>query len=381
MDKRFAYVSTNIKDKGEMNSIRKAFNRLNYIPYINFTDKIIDDIVPEQIKNCDCFVLVISNIDKDDNIDLMKYEYEQAVKYKKEIFIYLKDGTDDDNDFIRSVSRKGNVVNRWENQNELSSEIYIKLKELQKTNKSNNAKGRRTRITLYILSVFLVYFVILIILALLDIRPIKNTDGAILLLVTVIIFVIEFVTSIFTNRKNEPDSEYRNYLINKLQDTQDGNIYTEYTLRSTRNADNSNIERNRDIIALMLKNNDESTEYFSISKEQARASFVMSIVACSVGIVILAGSVFFAFFAKEAEASIISLIGGVVTELIAGTVFWVHNKSAIQLNRYYNALHESEKFLSTISLVDRLSPDKRDEIYIEIIRKQLLNDKNVIKED
>ena len=65
---------------------------------------------------------------------------------------------------------------------------------------------------------------------------------------------------------------------------------------------------------------------------------------------------------------------GSISELISGTVFWVHNKSALQLNHYYDALHENEKFLSAVNIADKLSPEKKEEVLIEIIHKQIGNE-------
>lgn len=74
---------------------------------------------------------------------------------------------------------------------------------------------------------------------------------------------------------------------------------------------------------------------------------------------------------KNVSVSVISLISGSISELISGTVFWVHNKSALQLNHYYDALHENEKFLSAVNTADKLSDEKREEILMEIIYKQI----------
>lgn len=46
-------------------------------------------------------------------------------------------------------------------------------------------------------------------------------------------------------------------------------------------------------------------------------------------------------------------------------------KSAEQLNRYYDALHENERFLSVLHIVTLISPDQKDEIYIGIIKSEL----------
>lgn len=121
----------------------------------------------------------------------------------------------------------------------------------------------------------------------------------------------------------------------------------------------------------MLKNHIEIKEYFSISKNQSKFSFYFSIVSSVVGIIVViiaaAGIVIF----KSLGISIIAALSGAITEIISGIVLWIHNKSALQLNYYYDSLHENEKFLSTVNIADKLSEEKKEDMYIEIIRKQI----------
>ncbi len=137
----------------------------------------------------------------------------------------------------------------------------------------------------------------------------------------------------------------------------------------------------KDIIALMLKNNDETMEYFQISKTQAKSSFWFSIVACIVGIAMISISLYGVFKMKDTQFAIIGIVGGAITELIAGTVLVIHNKSALQLNYYYDALHENEKFLSAINLADKLDDDTKRDMYIDIIRAQIQSAKDYKKEE
>lgn len=150
------------------------------------------------------------------------------------------------------------------------------------------------------------------------------------------------------------------------------------------------IRDKKDIIALMLKNNDEINEYFKISKKQAKLSFNFSIFACVLGFVMLGAAVYGIFGIENAQIAIIGTISGAITEVIAGTVLIIHNKSALQLNHYYDALHQNEKFLSAVNMADKLSNENREEMYIEIIRKQIevsagdmsnKNTKTITKED
>lgn len=136
----------------------------------------------------------------------------------------------------------------------------------------------------------------------------------------------------------------------------------------------------KDILAQMLDNNDEIKEYFKISKKQAKLSFWISVIACAVGMFMLGLAIYGAIVVNDFKIAIIGTISGAITEVISGTVLWVHNKSALQLNHYYDALHQNEKFLSAINMADKLSEARREEMYIEIIRKQteirLSNDTN-----
>ncbi|MDE6853268.1 MAG: hypothetical protein K2J67_12445 [Lachnospiraceae bacterium] len=121
----------------------------------------------------------------------------------------------------------------------------------------------------------------------------------------------------------------------------------------------------------MLKNNGEITKYFKISKEQAKLSFLFTIIYCVIGIVMIGLSIYGFFTMKDTQFGIIGIVGGAITELIAGTVLVIHNKSALQLNYYYDALHENEKTLSAIDLADKLPEDQMVKMYIEIIRAQI----------
>lgn len=69
--------------------------------------------------------------------------------------------------------------------------------------------------------------------------------------------------------------------------------------------------------------------------------------------------------------SLIPVIGGTVVEVIAGTSLIVYKKSLEQLNQYYESLHNNERYLSLVNLVDKLSDDRKDETYISIINSQL----------
>lgn len=179
------------------------------------------------------------------------------------------------------------------------------------------------------------------------------------LLILIMLPFITFVVGIYCaglliEVETKTTSVYRTYLVDKLATESD-----------------KKEERNKDVIALMLKNNDEIAEYFRISKSHVKISFWISAISCIVGVFALMTGVYGILLLKDTTVSLIGLISGAVSEVISGTVFWVHNKSALQLNRYYDSLHENERFLSSITLVEKLSIEKKDDAYLEIIRKQI----------
>ena len=102
----------------------------------------------------------------------------------------------------------------------------------------------------------------------------------------------------------------------------------------------------KDVLELMLANNKEIAEYFEISKKQEKTSYMISVGCAIIGVVMLIVSIGVVFLNERIEITIITAISGATTELVSGIVLWIHNKSAMQLNFYYNSLHENEKFLS-----------------------------------
>lgn len=164
--------------------------------------------------------------------------------------------------------------------------------------------------------------------------------------------------------------------INYLKENEVRDYLSKEILQEVKTENNKeNLNSQRDIQALMLKNYDEAREYYKISKSQSRWSFRISSLACISGIIILGITIYFVIYLKKPDIAVIGIISGAIVELIAGTIFWLHNKSALQLNHYYDALHENEKVLLAINLTNTLSPEERENMCKEIIRTQIYKQK------
>lgn len=224
-----------------------------------------------------------------------------------------------------------------------------------------------------------------------------------IMLITSILLFFSFSVLVYLKGKIKASNQYRNYLLDKMEqninsikiDTSDSKFnmdhyFVDGLLEESDNDDGNNYRRrasrkggarntahinksdsNTDIFALMLKNNDEINEYFKISKSQAKVSFYFSIFACILGFIMLGFAVYGVFQIENMQIAIVGTVSGAITEVIAGTVLIIHNKSALQLNHYYDALHQDERFLSAVSMAQQLSDENREDMYMEIIRKQI----------
>ncbi len=171
------------------------------------------------------------------------------------------------------------------------------------------------------------------------------------------------------SKTNNHENKYENYLLNKIDSKQESNKSQREEVKINKDVRES--EPDTDIFAEMLKNYNETREYFKISKFQSKTSFFVSVFSAIAGFIILAVAIYGIINNEHLEVSIIAAISGAITEIASVVVLGIHNKSALQLNYYYDALHENEKLLSAINMADKLNADKREEMYMEIIRKQI----------
>ena len=137
---------------------------------------------------------------------------------------------------------------------------------------------------------------------------------------------------------------------------------------------NKQEEKNTDILELMLENMKEIRDYYVISKRQAKNAFSLAISMCILGFIFIAISIILSAILNLSFAiSLIPAVAGAIAEVIAGTSLIVYKTSLEQLNNYYESLHNNERFLSLVNLVNKISENKQDEVYTNIINVELQN--------
>ena len=138
-----------------------------------------------------------------------------------------------------------------------------------------------------------------------------------------------------------------------------------------------------DALGRMMINLEDIKEFYTWSQKQAKASFILAVAMCIFGFILMIGAVMLpVVFRLSFEMSIIPAIGGVITELIAGTALVVYRNSLSQLNHYHKALHEDERFLSGVNLLGKFSTvEAQDDMLREIIRSEIQMNLAVIHEN
>ena len=127
-----------------------------------------------------------------------------------------------------------------------------------------------------------------------------------------------------------------------------------------------------DALGRMMINLEDIKEFYTWSQQQAKASFALAVAMCIFGFVLMIVAIILPVFRLDFQLSILPAIGGVITELIAGTALVVYRNSLSQLNHYHKALHEDERFLSSVNLIGKFSTvDIQDDMLREIIRSEI----------
>lgn len=130
----------------------------------------------------------------------------------------------------------------------------------------------------------------------------------------------------------------------------------------------------KDALELIKVNLANINEYYIWSQKQAKSAFNAAIATCSVGFLLVVAAVLIPVVKQDFNSTIsfISFLGGAITEVIGGTIFFVYRKSLTQLNYYHKALHEDQRFLSSVNLIKKFHDENMgDEMLKEIIQSAI----------
>ena len=126
----------------------------------------------------------------------------------------------------------------------------------------------------------------------------------------------------------------------------------------------------------MQLNLESMKEFYTWTQTQAIMAFVLAVLMCIAGIVLICVAVWLS--KSGSDLNIISIIGGVTTELIAGTALIVYRRSVLQLNHYHKALQQDQRILLGIEQLnnfdnsDKANSDKTSNILKDEMRKAII---------
>lgn len=138
-----------------------------------------------------------------------------------------------------------------------------------------------------------------------------------------------------------------------------------------------------DALGRMMINLEDIKEFYTWSQKQAKAAFVLAVCMCIVGFLLMVTAVLLpAISSLSFEMALIPAAGGAIAELVAGTALVVYKNSLAQLNHYHKALHEDERFLSSVNLLGKFStPEAQDDMLREIIRSEIEMNLSEVREE
>jgi len=148
-----------------------------------------------------------------------------------------------------------------------------------------------------------------------------------------------------------------------------------------KDAIDSTFEENKvseNVLDLMVKNVAELRGYYVLSKQQANKSFASALLICFLGFFVFILGIFINYFSDQ-NIIIFTTIAGSVVEIISGLFFWLYKNTLSQLNIYHERLGTSEKYLTAIQLIDKMSQEKRDDAYKFLIESMLANYSSVLE--
>lgn len=254
--------------------------------------------------------------------------------------------------------------------------LYYRKKYSHKTNERTHSRS----VTMIILTVATEAFAMFYIIVLLkfgefnsynkmfEFDYITAVEGIIALLATLIVF-INFLLLI--KRKHREDDE-------ETRESYSQRVKTAIVPKVVNNEQRTTLDSEEktpdvDALGLMMLNLEDINEFYIWSQKQAKASFVFAVITCIVGLaLIVVATVLYMIAKSNFQGSLILAIGGAITELIAGTALVVYKNSLVQLNHYHKAMHEDERFLSSVNLLGKFSTvEAQDDMLREIIRSEI----------
>lgn len=259
--------------------------------------------------------------------------------------------------------------------NDIRKEIRNFLTKTEKDNKkffNSSKKEIEKKFDFLLLTICLFSLILTISILTLDNKITNNVLGSIIVLITlgtsIVPLMISYSLGVKKKKNKIKQQENENY-INKVKNA----ILLDEINQEEKNVDKNDKVKSPNALARMLLNIDAINEYYIWSQKQAKHSFVFAVIMCVIGILLLSFPLILTFITQlPIHISVITTVGGVITEFISISALFIYKSSFEQLNHYHKALHEDERFLSSINLLDKFKNEENyDMMLTEIIKSEI----------
>ncbi len=111
------------------------------------------------------------------------------------------------------------------------------------------------------------------------------------------------------------------------------------------------------------------TAYYDEVLNQSKRSFLWALVAAGVGLVFFLVAVTFVVVSFPQNGSVVSVVAGGLTEVIAGINFILYGKTSSQLADFQGRLDRTQRYLLANSMTEKLDGDTKQQARAALIHE------------
>jgi hypothetical protein len=107
--------------------------------------------------------------------------------------------------------------------------------------------------------------------------------------------------------------------------------------------------------------------YYETILLQAKRSFLFAVTFASIGLLLFFIAIIFFLFLHTSNAAAISVVGGVIVQVISGINFVFYGKTTSQLSVFHNRLEKTQRFLLANSVCESLENELKGKARMHLI--------------
>jgi hypothetical protein len=127
-------------------------------------------------------------------------------------------------------------------------------------------------------------------------------------------------------------------------------------LNQNTHSNNSNIYFDN-LVSINLRNLEE---YYDLVKNSNKKSFYAALIMCVFGVLLISSGLVASYFITEFKGiSYIASASGILIEVISGLMFYLYNRTILQLKGYHDSLLDVQNILLSFKLIEDIKDETR----------------------